>query len=109
MLHFVLSRFSVTSLKMTTLSVPKPLPAELFCLMIHFIFMLAPSLYVSFTTFEFPWISVAILVSLPLTFAIDTLICDRKEFTQVKEAKMILMKMMIKIIIKMADRTIMLL
>ena len=83
MLHFVLSRFSVTSLRMTTLSVPKPLPAELFCLMIHFIFMLAPSLYESFTTFEFPWISVAILVSLPLTFAIDTLMCDRKEFTAV--------------------------
>ena len=98
---------------MTTLETPKPLPAELFFLLIHFLLILAPSLYASFTVYEFPWMPVSILVALPVTFAIDTLICDRKEFTQVKEAKMILMvmktKKIIDIMMNIAIRTIMML
>lgn len=68
---------------MTTLDVPKPLPAEFFFLMTHFLFILAPSLYEAFSSFVFPWIPVSILVALPLSFAIDTYVCDKKQYTQV--------------------------
>ena len=68
---------------MTTLEIPKPKPAELFFLMVHMVMGLAPSLAESFSNYVFPWIPVSILVSLPLSFAVDTYVCDRKEFYQV--------------------------
>ena len=68
---------------MTTLDVPKPLPAEFFFLMTHFVFILAPSLFQGFSAFVFPWVPVSILVALPLSFAVDTYVCDKKQYTQV--------------------------